>query len=203
MSETSQGEGWWKASDGRWYPPERQPGHTLSTEDQIAKLASAKLSMKIGVRKELARLPTMLGDREQVENLAGGRYDGRNGLVVLTDRRVMFVEEGMMRSKLEDFPYERVSSVQTEKTMMAGKLVIFVSGNKAVIDNVLPKERAVEIGDAIRARITSAPPTPSTAEHAGVPSSSIADELKKLAELRDAGVLSEDEFAAQKAKLLD
>lgn len=33
-------------------------------------------------------------------------------------------------------------------------------------------------------------------------SSSKADELKKLAELRDAGVLSEDEFTTQKLKLL-
>lgn len=25
MSDTSQGEGWWQASDGKWYPPEQQP----------------------------------------------------------------------------------------------------------------------------------------------------------------------------------
>ena len=25
MSETSQGPGWWRASDGRWYPPEQHP----------------------------------------------------------------------------------------------------------------------------------------------------------------------------------
>lgn len=25
MSETSQGEGWWLASDGKWYPPQSQP----------------------------------------------------------------------------------------------------------------------------------------------------------------------------------
>lgn len=31
---------------------------------------------------------------------------------------------------------------------------------------------------------------------------SVADELRKLAELRDSGILSDDEFAAQKAKLL-
>ena len=30
----------------------------------------------------------------------------------------------------------------------------------------------------------------------------VADQLRKLAELRDQGILSEDEFAAQKAKLL-
>jgi hypothetical protein len=31
----------------------------------------------------------------------------------------------------------------------------------------------------------------------------IADELRKLADLRAEGVLTDDEFAAQKAKLLD
>jgi len=28
MSDTSQGPGWWLASDGRWYPPEQHPGYT-------------------------------------------------------------------------------------------------------------------------------------------------------------------------------
>jgi uncharacterized membrane protein len=26
MSDTPQGEGWWQASDGKWYPPQQQPG---------------------------------------------------------------------------------------------------------------------------------------------------------------------------------
>ncbi|MDH3706260.1 MAG: hypothetical protein OES57_09350 [Acidimicrobiia bacterium] len=28
MSDTSGGPGWWQASDGKWYPPEQQPGGT-------------------------------------------------------------------------------------------------------------------------------------------------------------------------------
>lgn len=27
MSDTSQGEGWWRASDGKWYPPESHPDY--------------------------------------------------------------------------------------------------------------------------------------------------------------------------------
>ena len=34
------------------------------------------------------------------------------------------------------------------------------------------------------------------------PAVSVADELLKLASLRDQGILTEDEFSAQKAKLL-
>ena len=26
MSDTQQGPGWWQASDGKWYPPDQQPG---------------------------------------------------------------------------------------------------------------------------------------------------------------------------------
>jgi hypothetical protein len=27
MSDTSQGQGWWQASDGKWYPPEQHPNY--------------------------------------------------------------------------------------------------------------------------------------------------------------------------------
>jgi hypothetical protein len=47
------------------------------------------------------------------------------------------------------------------------------------------------------------PPTPpSRPVPPQPPAKSVADELKKLAELREAGVLTEPEFQAQKAKLL-
>src|SRR6476619_6421021 len=36
MSDSTQGEGWWQASDGKWYPPEQHPdfqaGATQSME---------------------------------------------------------------------------------------------------------------------------------------------------------------------------
>jgi hypothetical protein len=46
----------------------------------------------------------------------------------------------------------------------------------------------------------SSPPTRGLSDPA--PRAPIADELAKLAELRDKGVLTEDEFKAQKARLL-
>ena len=47
----------------------------------------------------------------------------------------------------------------------------------------------------------NADPVASAAVHAGVPQSD-ADELAKLADLRDKGVISEQEFAAKKAQIL-
>lgn len=37
MSDASQGEGWWQASDGKWYPPQAQsPPPPLSSDTQVA-----------------------------------------------------------------------------------------------------------------------------------------------------------------------
>jgi Short C-terminal domain len=47
---------------------------------------------------------------------------------------------------------------------------------------------------------TLAAPTPTITQ--ATSTATVADELRKLAELRDQGILTEEEFAAQKAKLL-
>lgn len=115
-------------------------------EARIENLAQ-KLNVKFMVRKELKKLPSMLYEHENVLNLVNGRYEGNEGLIVVTDRRVMFIDEGVVRSHREDFPYERISSVQCSTGMMSGKLVIFASGNKAELDNILPKQQANAVAD--------------------------------------------------------
>jgi hypothetical protein len=47
-----------------------------------------------------------------------------------------------------------------------------------------------------------APPPPAAPAAPAGPPVDLADQLRKLATLRDEGILSEEEFAAQKAKLL-
>ncbi len=168
---------------------------------RVAQLSKVKLDGPIRwiVRKELKKVPELLSNGEELVNLAQGFYDGKNGLVALTDRRVLFIEEGMFRSRLEDFSFDRISSVQTEKGFAHGKLVVFVSGNKAILEKISPKERAIEIGDMIRDKINAPKSTPSPGS--GSSPDPVA-QLKQLAELRDAGVLDNDEFEAKKAKLL-
>ena len=36
MSDVSNGPGWWQASDGKWYPPEQQPGYQASSPPPAA-----------------------------------------------------------------------------------------------------------------------------------------------------------------------
>jgi hypothetical protein len=48
----------------------------------------------------------------------------------------------------------------------------------------------------------AAPPPPAAAEPAGADSDELINKLKELATLKDQGVLTEEEFSAQKAKIL-
>ncbi len=111
---------------------------TVETESTLEALAKEKLAYQMGVKKELRNLPGLLHASEDVVNLARGSYDGKQGLVVVTDRRVMFLSEGIGRHKLEDFPYDKVSSVQSEKGMVNGGLKIFASVNCATRDFLRP-----------------------------------------------------------------
>lgn len=175
-------------------------------QDQIEELAKKKLNNRLGVKKELRTLPSHLSEGEVVLNLSSGIYDGVNGLVVLTDRRVIFISAGMTKSRFEDFPYGRISSVQHSGGMLMGGIVIFASGNKAELKSMI-KDRAKEIGDYIRDRIhappeVQAPSAPQAAPSPGPTADDPFEKLRKLGELRDAGVITDEDFEAKKQQLL-
>jgi hypothetical protein len=153
------------------------------------------------VKKELAYLPTALFDGETVENLAVGDYKDRmgKGLLVLTDRRLLFIESsGFMATKMnvEDFALDRITSIRHQLGGGSGTIEVFVSGNNAKIESVMPKERVEEISGMIRTRINAGSNAPST------PVADPSAQMTQLKALLDAGVLTQDEFDAKKSEIL-
>lgn len=162
-------------------------------------------------KREISDLPNILRDDEQVRGALQGLYGGGQGLLVATDRRLVFVDKKLIgnRVRVEDFPYDSISSIQYELKIMFAKVTIFASGNKAEIEQVMPKDLARSFCDVVRALISggndrlagrddiSRPP------EAGRSSvEQMADALERLGELRDRGLLSDGEFAEQKQSLL-
>jgi hypothetical protein len=179
--------------------PERQAIQTV---------LDAKLRNKLLVRQEIKRLPDLVEPGEELVTAASGRYEDRNGLLAITDRRILFVDDGFVRKRVEEFHYNRVSSIQWKSGMLSSMLTIVTSGNKATIKDVMPKERAQEIAGYVSKRISGditrpaapAVAAPAPAEAPAGPSP--IEQLKQLGELRDAGVLTDGEFEAKKAELL-
>ncbi|MEU9016702.1 PH domain-containing protein [Actinomadura sp. NPDC048394] len=99
---------------------------------------------------------------ETVRHMVSGTYGGGTGLVVLTDQRLLFVKDGWVSKTTEDFPLDKISSVQWSSGPLTGKLTVFASGNKAEIINV-GKQGGKVIADTIRERLASGPAYPPTA----------------------------------------
>lgn len=154
-------------------------------------------------RKEIKELPNILWEDEKVENIIQGTYNNGNGILVATSRRLVFVDKGLLFGlKVEDFPYDKISSIQYETGILMGKLTIFTSGNKAIIDNVV-KTKVRIFGDSVRAKISTPKEVSNYVPQAiNNQTVDIADQLERLAKLKTQGILSEEEFLQQKNKLL-
>lgn len=167
--------------------------------------AKGKMRVKFGAGREIKRLESYLWEGEAVQRMTTGTYGKGTGLVVLTDRRLLFVQDGVMSKTTEDFPMDKVSSVQWTSGMLTGDIVIFASGNKSEIKTV-NKDDGKEIVDLVRHRLSApAQPAPTAPEAAAPPSAAAPDpieQLKRLGELRDAGIVTDAEFEAKKAELL-
>jgi Bacterial PH domain/Short C-terminal domain len=176
--------------------------------DQVKRLATSSI---IG-RKEIRELPGILWDDEDVLDITQGTYNNGTGILVATQRRLVFVDKGLLYGlKVEDFPLDKISSIQYQTGLLLATVTIFTSGNKAEIKNV-DKTKARSFAEGVRVRIAKAqqpapepkvyyPPAP-----APVPAKSeisqLIEELEKLGALKDRGILTEEEFQAKKKQIL-
>lgn len=164
--------------------------------------AVAKLSSTMGTKREIQHLPEVLWEGETVEMLATGVYGKGNGLLAMTNQRLVFYFHGVMSQKVEDFPYRSISSVQWSGGMLMGTLTVFASGNKAEIKQV-PKDQGKALADLLRQRISEAASAPAPAMPAAAPAGDIASRLATLDQLRAAGAITDEEYRDRRTKILD
>lgn len=154
----------------------------------------------------LRRAGKHLEEGEQVLGAVLGAYETtrlgmdavRNGVLLATDRRVVMFGKRRGGFELESFPYEHISSFEQGRTLMGSTIRMFASGNTVEVKYVNDRRAMAELVSAVKSRMGrgGAPPPPA----AGSPD--LLDGIRKLGELRDAGLLTEEEFQAQKAELL-
>jgi len=154
----------------------------------------------------LRRAGEHLEPGEQVLGAVLGAYETtrlgmnavRNGVLLATDRRVVMFGKRRGGFELESFPYEHISSFEQGRTLMGSTIRMFASGNTVEVKYVNDRRAMAELVSVVKSRMggtgASVPPAP------GQPD--LLEAIRKLGELRDAGLLTEDEFQAKKAQLL-
>lgn len=168
-------------------------------KQQIQNLKLSNVSSFLG-RREINELPNILASVEIIDNVAQGTYNNSQGILVSTNRRLLFVDKGMLYGlKVEDFPLDKITSIQYETGLLLGGIKIHTSGNIAKIENV-EKATARSFAEFVRDKLSQPKETNITNI---ISEPSVLDQLEKLAKLKENGILTEEEFLEQKKKLLE
>lgn len=166
---------------------------------QIQELKLSNISNYLG-RKEINELPQILAENETIDNIAQGTYNNGQGILVSTNRRLVFVDKGLLYGlKVEDFPLDKITTIQYETGLLLGEIKIHTSGNIAKIDNV-EKATARAFAEFVRNKLSQ--PKETTAPIINI-QPDVYDQLEKLAKLKEQGILTQEEFDTHKKKLLN
>jgi hypothetical protein len=182
--------------------------------------------------KEIEKINEMLNPNEEVLVVArqsrvrpGGSAVTPN-IIYATNKRIIIRDPYLLEIKenIVDIPYDVITSVKLDKGLLSSTIrfeapALVGSRRLGMIDGIvsgendhegiieaIPKRKAEDVVQVIRSGMHHTGYNPDeiqSVSHQQSNTSSIADELTKLAKLREQGVITEEEFANLKKDVLD
>jgi len=158
-------------------------------------------------KQEIKELPSLLFDDEKLLGLIEGTLENINGknvggwgLVIATDKRVIFFRKSIIGTiTKEETPVSKITSASYRKGLMLSKISITTSNNDSVVDwcNNSAAEDFINILLNLIHNYNNTPTQLSTNPNDPL------SRLEKLFELKQKGILTEDEYIEQKRKILN
>jgi hypothetical protein len=147
----------------------------------------------------------LLEKDEQIIASVAGSYETkignsdtvRDAVLLATSLRVFLYSKKMFGYESEVFPYSTISSIDVGKGLLGHKVTLFAASNKACL-------KWIQQGDIDKFvnHVKSQIGKIDTANQQSQSSIDIVSQIKQLAELKEQGILTEDEFQAKKVELL-
>lgn len=174
------------------------PAGTIDDHGVGEAVANMDKSARTLASLEINNLIDDMRDGERAQFITSGSNDDRVCAIILTNQRVILKDNGILNHSMKEIDPRAVTSISTGKKMTGESVALTVSGAKLEITR-MPHGRGTEFAERLRAlRDEAATPAASPAPDA----EDGLDKLQKLADLHAAGVLTDEEFAAAKAKAL-
>ncbi len=199
----------------------------MPTLDQVkAQIDRLEHKYMFYTKKEVNYLPEIMMEGEYIRALTSGYFDKRTVLAVCTNRRILFLDKGMFFGlKQWQMALDRVQSIDGDYMIAFGSIRIWDGASAINMTMVLAKtidpfikEVRLAIDDfrrltfqevtqpvqdqAAYAHVQKAHVQPANAAGAAPAQVDVATQLERLAGLKEAGHLTEEEFQKQKEKLL-
>lgn len=68
----------------------------MELQEVKKQLSAANVSDTFGTKKEIKALPEILNDDEVIQYATSGFVDGNTVLIVLTQKRILFIDKGLL-----------------------------------------------------------------------------------------------------------
>lgn len=168
----------------------------MDTIQETIKLAG--WGRKKAMEKQIALFENGLQKGEKLLGV-GASYPKPTQQIYITDKRIIVHKiEGILDNKKTEIPISSISSINANTKGLGANIDIVASNNKASIEH-LHLHIAQELKKIIDSLLI-----PPLEQFAPIENTSIdvTEQIKKLAELRDTGILTDEEFSDKKKQLL-
>jgi len=135
--------------------------------------------------------------------MPGKKKDSKDALMtgrlILTDQRVCFYRKGIIGEQFESIDTAKVSSIETSSLLGHRSVKLYSTHNDLTFNSFKSKDEFDFVVSKIETQVNSvtAATTPGT-----VSTNDPTDQLRKLADLRDSGILTAAEFEQKKTSIL-
>lgn len=162
----------------------------------IKEMLSKSGSLILGTKKEVKELTNIINDDEIITYATSGVYDGHTWLVVSTNKRIIFLDKGMLFGVNQiEIPLSKVNAVKYKKGLFVGEIEIWDGASMFRVKSVL-KKTLIPFINAVNNSIEEMKKTQN------YPKLSVADEIMKFKRLLDEGAITQEEFDKKKKELL-
>jgi len=134
------------------------------------------------------------------EAMGSGSKRQYNGSLIVTNERVAFYRKGIFGEVLETIPLKSITSIE-RKSLLGHRTIGIHTSHDALVFKTFNKDGEAKLIDAIEAGRNSS--SASASNDAQTKQESPLEQLKKLGELKDSGVITDEEFSIKKAELLE
>lgn len=169
-------------------------------QQEYKKMAKEMGDIRFFTKKELYYLPEILMDDESVIAFISGLMNRNTWLIVLTDRRIIFLNKGMFYGlKQSIIDLDKVNAVSATTGLIFGKIIVTDGATDRVISRVWKKavkNFTNKIQEALEIRKLTRTGQILDSHHGPY------EQLEKIAELKERGLLTEEEFQIEKKRIL-
>lgn len=124
MSDTSNGEGWWVASDGKWYSPEQHPDHVASVE--ATPLAPATQPSQVDETVNVPAHQTLPAATNPAQNAPGPTF----AAATTTEANIVATVSG---NSLNDASSDDTASTGGQRKLVLGLVALVLVGGLAFL----------------------------------------------------------------------